>query len=175
MAGQRGRFITFEGGEGAGKSTQLTRLASWLESKGIALLTTREPGGTPQGEALRDLLVTGDRDRWDPRCEALLNFAARRCHLTQRILPALDQGIWVLCDRFIDSTMAYQGHAQGLGTSAIEELASASLEDLPDWARRPDLTLLFDLPSIEGLARAQSRAFARAFGRSPRPSRRAVR
>ena len=104
-----GRFVTVEGGEGAGKSTQIRRLAAWLDGRGIETVTTREPGGTPGAEAIRALLVTGDTDRWDAATEALLVTAARRDHAEKLIRPALARGAWVLCDRFADSTLAYQG------------------------------------------------------------------
>src|SRR5579859_2888893 len=103
-----GRFITFEGGEGAGKSTQLRRLAETLRARGRDVITTREPGGSPGAEQIRGLLVSGDPDRWDGMTEALLHFAARRDHLRSTVWPALEAGKWVLCDRFADSTLAYQ-------------------------------------------------------------------
>ena len=149
---KRGFFITFEGGEGSGKSTQLTRLAARLEAAGIALLVTREPGGSPAAEALRDLLVTGDGTRWLPLGETLLHFAARQDHVARVINPAIEKGCSVLCDRFFDSTMAYQGYGQGVSKERIRTLA--------DWVCgncRPDLTLILDLPVERGLERAASR------------------
>jgi dTMP kinase len=103
------RFITLEGGEGAGKSTQAKRLAAALEARGISCLVTREPGGSPGAEDIRRLLVRGEQEKWDPQTETLLLFAARADHVARSIRPALDKGIWVICDRFIDSTYAYQG------------------------------------------------------------------
>ncbi len=146
---RRGKFITFEGGEGVGKSTQVGRLAAYLESRGIAVLTTREPGGSEGAEAIRELLVTGDPDRWDALTEALLNFAARRDHVEKVIKPALGKGTWVLCDRFADSTTAYQGIAGGLGVEVINNLYSKILGDFS-----PDFTLVLDLPFEMGLERS---------------------
>ena len=148
----RGRFITLEGGEGAGKSTQQRRLAAWLRQGGLEVTETREPGGSPGAEDIRALLVTGAAGRWDAMTEALLHFAARRDHLRQTIEPALQRGSWVVCDRFADSTMAYQGYGHGLGRPAIE-----ALYDMVVGRLRPDLTLVLDLPVVEGLARAQRR------------------
>lgn len=146
------RFITFEGGEGSGKSTQLRRLAAMLGARGIACVTTREPGGCPGAEEIRRLLVEGGVGRWQPMSEALLNYAARIEHATHTIRPALARGRWVLSDRFADSTMAYQGYGHGLGPDAIASLHKLALGDL-----RPDLTLIFDIPVEEGLARAKAR------------------
>ena len=148
----RGRFITLEGGEGAGKSTQQRRLAAWLRRGGLEVTETREPGGSPGAEEIRALLVTGAAGRWDAMSEALLHFAARRDHLRQTIEPALQRGSWVVCDRFADSTMAYQGYGHGLGRPAIE-----ALYDMVVGTLRPDLTLVLDLPVAEGLARARGR------------------
>ena len=117
----RGKFITFEGGEGGGKSTQAARLAGHLRSKGLDVLETREPGGTPQGEAIRDLLVQGDPDRWSALSELLLITAARVEHVNRLIEPALAAGKWVICDRFADSTLAYQGIAGDLGLDLVEQ------------------------------------------------------
>jgi dTMP kinase len=149
----RGKFITLEGGEGAGKSTQQRRLAGWLRDSGLRVVETREPGGSPGAEEIRRLLVTGAAGRWDPMTELLLIFAARRDHLLRTIEPALSSGTWVVCDRFVDSTMAYQGYAQGLGRDAV-----ATLQSLVAGALQPDLTLILDLPVEQGLARARSRA-----------------
>lgn len=149
----RGTFITLEGGEGAGKSTQLKRLEKKLVDSGHRVLLTREPGGSPGAEAIRDLLVTGDVARWTPLTEALLHFAARKDHLDKTVRPALEQGNWVLCDRFVDSTLAYQGVAQGLGPDPI-----MLLRRLVIGADMPQLTLILDLPVEVGLARAQNRA-----------------
>jgi dTMP kinase len=151
----RGRFITFEGGEGSGKSTQISRLAARLRSHGIGVIETREPGGTPGGEAIRRLLVEGPVASWDPTSEALLHFAARRQHLVETIWPALDRGDWVLSDRFADSTMAYQGYGHRLGRELIESLYRAVVGPF-----HPDLTLIFDLPVELGLARAGKRGGA---------------
>ena len=107
-------FITFEGGEGAGKSTQARRLAAWLRGRGVPVETTREPGGTPGAELLRRVLLSGEVERWDPACEALIVTAARRDHVERLIRPALGAGTWVLCDRFVDSTIVYQGYAGGV-------------------------------------------------------------
>jgi dTMP kinase len=148
----KGRFITFEGGEGAGKSTQIKALADFLSAKGIALLTTREPGGSPGAEEIRQLLVTGATDRWHPLTEALLHFAARKEHLEKTVLPALDAGKWVLCDRFADSTLAYQGYGHRLGKEPIEALYRTCVGDF-----QPDLTLILDLPFEVGLERAGGR------------------
>jgi dTMP kinase len=148
-----GRFITLEGGEGAGKSTQIRRLAAWLqESRHPDVVVTREPGGSPGAEAIRELLVTGETDRWDAQTEALLHFAARRDHVERTIGPALDRGAWVVCDRFADSTRAYQGIVQGAGLDLIESLYRLAIGDL-----KPDLTLILDLPVEIGLARAAER------------------
>ncbi len=149
----RGRFITLEGGEGAGKSTQQRRLAAWLRRRGLDVTETREPGGSPGAEEIRGLLVTGAAGRWDAMTEALLHFAARRDHLLQTVEPALSRGSWVVSDRFADSTMAYQGYGHGLGRDAI-----TTLYDLVVGTLRPDLTLVLDLPVAEGLGRAKERA-----------------
>lgn len=149
----RGRFITFEGGEGAGKSTQLRLLAAALSRSGVPVCMTREPGGSPGAEEIRALLVTGDGDRWDPVSEALLHFAARADHMRRLILPRLEAGEWVLSDRFADSTMAYQGYALGLGRDAVESLSVLVLKGFA-----PDLTIMLDLPVDTGLARAAERA-----------------
>tara|TARA_B100000965_G_scaffold114692_1_gene94651 strand:- start:370 stop:1032 length:663 start_codon:yes stop_codon:yes gene_type:complete len=150
-----GKFITFEGGEGGGKSTQLALLAKVLEDAGIEVVTTREPGGTSGAEEIRNLLVRGTTDRWAPLAEVLLHFAARIDHVEKVIQPALESGAWVLCDRFTDSTMAYQGGGHGLGFDRIRELHHQILGNF-----RPDLTLILDLPVEEGLARAFGRAGA---------------
>lgn len=147
-----GRFITFEGGEGGGKSTNLLMLKAALEGAGHTVVTTREPGGSPGAEEIRRLLVEGAVDRWDAVSEALLHFAARRDHVERVIRPALARGDWVICDRFADSTMAYQGYGHGLGRDVIESLYTLSIGDL-----KPDLTLILDLPVETGLARAGER------------------
>jgi len=152
----RGRFVTLEGGEGAGKSTQIRRLAEALRPGIPELVVTREPGGSPGAEAIRHLLVEGDPDRWDATTESLLHFAARRDHLRATVWPALDRGAWVLSDRFADSTMAYQGYGHGLGREVVSRLAELTFGDF-----RPDLTLILDLPPEAGLARADGRGGAR--------------
>ena len=144
----RGRFITFEGGEGGGKSTQVEKLAASLTKTGIKVVTTREPGGTEGAEAIRSLVTEGSTDRWSPLTETLLFLAARHDHITRLIEPALAAGTWVLCDRFIDSTRVYQGVAGTLGLDLIDRLHETVLDNL-----KPDLTLLLDLPVDIGLAR----------------------
>lgn len=153
--GTRGHFITLEGGEGAGKSTQQQRLAAWLTENGISVVQTREPGGSPGAEQIRQLLVTGEAGRWDPVTETLLHFAARRDHVVKTIEPALARGDWVLCDRFADSTMAYQGFGHQLGRAGVEAIYKLVLGDLT-----PDFTLILDLPAEEGLKRAKGRGAA---------------
>ena len=149
-----GRFITLEGGEGAGKSTQLQIVARCLTAAGIPFLTTREPGGTSRAEAIRGLLLSpGEREPMASETELLLMFAARAQHVKQRIEPALAAGTWVLCDRFTDATRAYQGGGRGLDLSQIDALAAWVHGDC--W---PDLTLLLDVPAAQGLARAEKRS-----------------
>ena len=148
----RGRFITLEGGEGAGKSTQIRLLSDALIACGKKVVLTREPGGSPGAEEIRGLLVSGETGRWGPVTEALLHTAARRDHLERTVWPALEAGHWVICDRFFDSTMAYQGYGLGLGRELIATLQGAALGDF-----RPDLTLILDLPVEDGLARAAAR------------------
>lgn len=148
----RARFITFEGGEGSGKTSHARRLADWLKGRGAEVVLTREPGGTPGAEEIRRLLVQGEAARWEPMTEALLHFAARRDHVTKVIRPALARGAWVVSDRFTDSTMAYQGYGHGLGAEAIALLRNLVLGDFA-----PGLTLLFDVPVALGLARAGKR------------------
>jgi dTMP kinase len=151
----RGRFITFEGGEGGGKSTQLKRLAERLTGAGLDVVTTREPGGSTGAESIRELVLNGAADRWSPVTETLLMYAARRDHVERVIRPALSRGAWVVCDRFADSTRAYQGAAGGTDPQLIAALERYILEDV-----RPDLTLMFDLSPQTGLARAHARAGA---------------
>ena len=151
---KRGRFITLDGGVGAGKSTQLQTVAACLTAAGIPFLTTREPGGTPRAEAIRGLLLSpGEAEPMASETELLLMFAARAQHVKQRIEPALAAGTWVLCDRFTDATRAYQGGGRGLDLSQIEALAAWVHGDC--W---PDLTLLLDVPAAQGLARAEKRS-----------------
>lgn len=149
----RGRFITFEGGEGSGKSTQIKRLESWLLSRGIGVVLTREPGGVEEAEALRNLLLQGAADRWDPISETLLFQAARIQHVRHKILPALERGYWVLCDRFLDSTLVYQGIGKGVSQEWIRDLYLRSMPDI-----FPDLTILLDIDVAAGLYRAKARA-----------------
>lgn len=153
------RFITLEGGEGAGKSTQAKRLASALEERGIPTLLTREPGGSPGAEAIRRLLVQGEKEKWTPESETLLLFAARADHIERRIKPALAEGRWVICDRFTDSTYAYQGAGRGLSVGFIDRLNALVLGGFS-----PDLTLILDIEPDEGLARTSSRADSGARG-----------
>lgn len=148
----RGRFITLEGGEGAGKSTQARRLSERLRAQGLEVVQTREPGGSRGAEAIRDLVVTGEASRWSPITEALLMFAARSDHLEKTIRPALQSGAWVVCDRFSDSSRAYQGAGGGAPAAFIEQLDATVVA-----ADQPDLTLIFDLPVEEGLQRAFGR------------------
>ncbi len=148
----RGRFITLEGGEGAGKSTQIKLLAEAFAKAGIPAITTREPGGSPGAEAIRNLVVTGTTDRWHPTTEALLFMAARYDHLETKIKPALARGEWVLCDRFYDSTYIYQGIAKNVGGAWLDHLYRMLFANTA-----PDLTLLLDLPPSVGLKRADKR------------------
>lgn len=148
----RGRFITIEGGEGAGKSTQARRLQARLEAHGLQVLLTREPGGTPGAEALRSLLLAGGFD-WAPLAETLLHFAARADHVAQVIRPALEAGRWVVCDRFSDSTMVYQGAGQGADVADIAALAAML-------RLQPDLTLVLDVPVEVSIARMTRRGIA---------------
>lgn len=151
MAAPRGRFITLEGGEGAGKSTHARRLSAWLTGRGVAVRLTREPGGSPHAEVIRELLLSGRVAPFGPEAEAVLFAVARADHMEETIRPALQQGVWVICDRFIDSTRAYQGSA-GVAPEVLDRLEAIAVG--PD---RPDLTLIFDLPAAEGLARASGR------------------
>ncbi len=147
-----GHFITLEGGEGAGKTTLLTALKARLETSGYEVVLTREPGGTPGAEAIRALLVTGEADRWTALSELCLFFAAREDHLERLIRPALKRGAIVLCDRFSDSTRAYQGQAGGAGRDAVE-----ALDALIVGQTQPDLTLILDIDPAIGLKRAAAR------------------
>jgi dTMP kinase len=150
---ERGKFITLEGGEGVGKSTNLAFLQARLLDAGIDVRVTREPGGTPLGEAIRSLLLNEGPTAPSALAEVLLVFAARAQHIQEVIEPALAAGRWVLCDRFTDATYAYQGFARGLSQSAI-----ATLESLVQGSLQPDLTVLLDLPPSIGLKRASQRA-----------------
>ena len=149
---QRGRFISLEGGEGVGKSTQSRALAAALRARGVEVIETREPGGSPGAEAIRKLLLEGGADRWGARAEALLFAAARADHVDKTILPALNAGKWVICDRFLDSSIAYQGGADGLGADAIRALHEVGSAGL-----LPDRTLLLTLPEAEAMAREAAR------------------
>lgn len=149
----QGKFISLEGIEGAGKSTQLDVIQGCLEDRGIRVVTTREPGGSPIGERIRALLLDPQSKGMVTDTELLLMFAARAEHIAQLIRPALEQGTWVLCDRFTDATYAYQGGGRGLDTGRI-----SLLEDYVQGSLRPDLSLLFDLPAATGLARAGKRS-----------------
>lgn len=149
----RGLFITFEGGEASGKTTQIARLHNWLESAGHDVVRTREPGGTPGAESIRDILMSGNFDKWSAETELLLMYAARRDHTEKVIWPALASGKIVLCDRYADSSMAYQGYARGLGRKAVKRVHKAVLNGF-----YPDLTFIFDIP----VEVAQKRLSARA-------------
>jgi dTMP kinase len=154
----RGRFITLEGGEGAGKSTMMGRVADWLEDSGHRVVRTREPGGTELAEKLRDILLDRNNRSLSGQVELLLMFAARAEHLDELIRPALARGDWVLCDRFTDATWAYQGGGRGLPRDEIEVLEKLVHGDL-----QPDLTLLLDLPVEQGLKRVGERGQADRF------------
>ncbi len=145
-------FISFEGGEGAGKSTQLKRLGAAFERAQLPVITTREPGGCDSAEDIRALLVSGDAERWLPQTEALLMMAARAEHLEHTIAPALAARKWVLCDRFFDSTLVYQGHAKGIGEDWLWQLYRLLFGQ-----QLPVLTLYFDIDPAIGLARTHSR------------------
>ncbi|WP_203301161.1 dTMP kinase [Marinobacter sediminum] len=149
---QRGQFITFEGTEGVGKSTQLTNAADTLKGLGVDVVVTREPGGTPMAESIRELLLAPRDEAVDETTELLLMFAARAQHLNTRILPALERGQWVLCDRFTDATFAYQGGGRGVSSERI-----AMLESLVQGDVRPDHVILLDAPVETGMKRARSR------------------
>ncbi|MFQ5764373.1 MAG: dTMP kinase [Rhodospirillales bacterium] len=147
-----GKFVTLEGGEGAGKTTHIALLADGLKAAGLDPVVTREPGGAPSAEVIRKLLVEGPVDRWQPMTEALLHYAARLEHVTETIKPALAAGRWVISDRFADSTIAYQGYGHNLGAAAIGRLHALALGGF-----QPDLTIVLDLPVDEGLKRARGR------------------
>ena len=147
-----GHFISFEGGEGAGKSTQVRLLAEALKAAGREVVATREPGGAPGAEAVRALLVEGEPDRWEPLTETLLHVAARHEHVRRTIGPALARDAWVISDRFADSTMAYQAYGLGVARTIVAELNRLAVGTV-----RPDLTLVLDIPVEKGLARASQR------------------
>ena len=149
---RRGQFITFEGTEGVGKSTQLANAADTLKGLGVDVVVTREPGGTPMAESIRELLLAPRDESVDETTELLLMFAARAQHLNTRILPALERGQWVLCDRFTDATFAYQGGGRGVSSERI-----AMLENLVQGDVRPDHVILLDAPVETGMKRARSR------------------
>ncbi|MCG8611486.1 MAG: dTMP kinase [Pseudomonadales bacterium] len=147
-----GKFITFEGGEGVGKSTNIRFVQAWLEARGIECRVTREPGGTPLAEDIRSILLAARDESVDPMAELLLVFAARAQHVNQLIKPALEEGTWVLCDRFTDATYAYQGAGRGLDLEQI-----AQLENLVQGGFRPDCTVILDAPVEIGMSRAKNR------------------
>ena len=148
----KGRFITFEGGEGTGKSTQVARLVERLRARDLEVVQTREPGGSSGAEDIRNIALNGDAGRWSPMTETMLMFAARSDHLERTIRPALEAGRWVVCDRFADSSRAYQGVGGGTPAAFIEALDAAIVGET-----QPDLTLVFDLPVNIGLERAFGR------------------
>lgn len=156
----RGRFITLEGIEGAGKSTLARKVQEWLLGRGIRARLTREPGGTPLAERVRQIVLTPDAEALTPVCETLLMFAGRSLHVENLIRPALGAGEWVVCDRFTDATYAYQGSGRGIDPEWIGALARAVHGDLT-----PDCTLLLDLPVAVGLTRARARHGAAAVDR----------
>ena len=145
-------FISLEGGEGTGKSTQITLLRDRLEKLGIEVISTREPGGCDSAELIRDFVLTGDTDRWTPMTEALLFTAARKEHTHRIIKPTLEQGKWVITDRYFDSTLAYQGGGHGLGIAKMRELTRLALDDF-----EPDMTIILDIDIETGLERAGNR------------------
>ena len=161
-----GLFITFEGGEGAGKTTQINRLAQSLTEQGHKVITTREPGGTPEAEKIRDLLVQRDGGQWSPISEALLLFAARSLHAERVIKPALDEGKIVICDRFTDSTRAYQGYGHELDLKVIEDLVDTVLGGL-----EPNLTFILDIEPESGLSRSERRLASEALDIKQREDR----
>lgn len=152
---QRGFFITLEGGEGSGKTSQINQLAAHLTEQGHKVVTTREPGGTPEAENIRDLLVQRDGGDWSPMAEVLLIFAARIMHIQNVIQPALDDGKIVICDRFTDSTLAYQGYGHGLDIQKIKDVQTITIEDFA-----PDLTFILDIDINIGLERSKKRLAA---------------
>lgn len=151
-ASAKGTFITFEGGEGAGKTTQAKMLCEALNGAGIETLLTREPGGTFGAEAIRDLVLEGTKDRWSGMTELLLMYAARLDHVEKLIKPALERGVWVVSDRFSDSSLAYQGYARGLGADKVKSVHEAVMDGFG-----PDLTILFDIDPILAQKRVETR------------------
>ena len=166
----RGRLITLEGGEGAGKSVQAARLCAALETRGVEALSTREPGGSPGAEEIRRLLVSGPVERWDPLTEAMLHAAARRDHLSRTIGPALERGLWVVSDRFLDSMIVYQGYAQGADIAVLDHLNTFALQGF-----KPDLTVMLDISVEDGLRRAGARAGSSRYERMDEGFHRRVR
>ncbi len=151
-------FITFEGGEGSGKTTQINRLSQTLSQLGKQVVTTREPGGTPEAEAIRDMIVQRDAGEWTPLAEVMLLFAARIMHVEKVIRPALGDDKIVICDRFTDSTMAYQGYGHGVDKQKIEDVNALTLNGF-----KPDLTIILDINPEEGLQRSDRRLAAEQF------------
>ncbi len=149
---QKGKFITIEGGDGAGKSSQIIALKEWLENQEIDVITTREPGGSEGAEEIRKLVLTGAEDKWDPLTEAFLFFAARRDHIIKKIKPALDEGKWVISDRYVHSSYAYQGYGHGIDMDILKNLYDIVRESF-----QPDLTILLDIDPVEGLKRTKGR------------------
>jgi dTMP kinase len=147
-----GKFITFEGGEGSGKTTQIRRLSDYLTEKNIPHITTREPGGSPGAEDIRSILVQGDADRWTPITELLLMYASRADHWHKRIQPALMKDTWVISDRFADSSLAYQGYGRGLDRDFIQSLYTQIVGTI-----QPNLTLILDIEPDEGIYRSKAR------------------
>ena len=156
----RGRFITLEGGDGAGKTLQAARLSEALEAQGIETVLTYEPGGSPGAEDIRHLLVSAPVKHWEPLAEAMLHAAARRDHVMLVIKPALEQGFWVISDRFVDSMIVYQGYGQGADLDVLERLNALSLGEF-----EPDLTVVLDIPVVDGLRRAAARAGSNRYER----------
>jgi len=145
-------FITFEGGEGSGKSTQIDFLSDFLKKKGAKVLSTREPGGTPSAEIIRDLVTKGDPNKWTPLTESLLMWASRTEHVEKLIRPSLEDGKWVLCDRFYHSTYAYQGIGHNLGIEKMKAIKNIVLGDF-----KPDLTFVLDIDPLVGIERTKKR------------------
>ena len=152
-------FITFEGGEGSGKTSQINRLSEYLNVLGHKVVSTREPGGTPEAEKIRDFLVKRDGGAWSPAAEVLLLYAARVMHVEHVITPALVRDKIVVCDRFSDSTLAYQGYGHGYDLDAIKQLDALMLSDV-----KPDLTIILDIPAQEGIERSTRRLAGEALG-----------
>jgi dTMP kinase len=158
-----GKFITLEGGEGAGKSTQLAMIQAEIERAGIEVVVTREPGGTPRAEAIRQLLLSRDAEAMPESCELLLMFAARATHLHNLIVPALKRGAWVLCDRFTDASYAYQGYGRGVSLQQIQNLEQWVQQDI-----KPDMTLLLDVSVDVAMQRARLRNQSQGLGEGDR-------